>query len=261
MRDNIQLQITGIRQVAILSYMPTENSAQQIITAVYEEYIAHQNETLGGSGRDLVEFMSIYLNAKTEQRDQVQAELEAYLLAHPEDPSFERREIEQTQISLLTTFLDDLVGDIDYTKDVLDLGFLLEDTSDRYFRETFLLLDDPFQPISMTSLTKKASNTAQGVAVGIVLSILILGLFVVFDRRITLPIDLYNITTLPILTMVPMEHVSQKQRYNIRERRKSLSRTLQQWFRERATQPEIQLQPPSRRSQGYVKRDLNSFKR
>lgn len=258
-RDNLQIQITGIRQVAVLAYMPTPTSAQQIITAIYDTYLEHQITTIGGSGSDLVEFMNIYLAAKSEQRDKVQAELEAYLDAHPEDPSFDRREIEISQISQLTTILDDLTGDIDYTKDVVDLGSLIEGTSERYFRETFILLDDPFQAVSMTTLTKKLSNVLQGVAVGVVLSIIVLGVFVMFDQRITLPLDLNNATKLPLLTIVPKENASQRQRYNIKEKRKTFIKKLQNRFNNRPAAP---IEPqPNRRGAGHTNRDLNTLRR
>ena len=69
LRDNVQLQPTGIRQVAILAYMPTEESAVQVINSIYDEYLNHQITTIGGSGRDLVNFMNIYLDAKTDQKN------------------------------------------------------------------------------------------------------------------------------------------------------------------------------------------------
>ena len=259
LRDNVQLQPTGIRQVAILAYMPTEESAVQVINSIYDEYLNHQITTIGGSGRDLVNFMNIYLDAKTDQKNSVQQELEAYLASHPEDASFDRREIEQTQISLMTAILDDLVGDIEYTKDILDLGLLLESTSERYFRETFLLLDAPFQPISMTTITKKVSNVIQSVAIGFVLSIMTMGAFVIFDRRITLPLDLSNTTELPLLTMVPMENAQQKQRYQIRARSRGYYQRLviriKKWVL--ATD---QPQPKSRKKRP-ANRDLNTLRR
>ncbi len=259
-RDNLQIQITGIRQVAILSYMPTPKSAQQIITAVYNAYLDHQITTIGESGSDLVDFMTIYLNAKEEQRVNVQAELEAYLAAHPADDSYDRREIEISQISQLSAILDDLIGDIDYTQDVLDFGSLVENTSERYFRETFILLDDPFQPVSMTTLTKKASNVIQGVAVGILLSIITLGVFVLFDQRVMLPLDLHNATDLPLLTIVPMENASQRRRYNIKEKRKSFTKKLRQRFNRRLEEVS-EPQRSGRRRAGHSNRDLNSLRR
>lgn len=226
LRDNIQFSVTGITQVGVIVYMPTYTSAIDVTNSVYDIYLNHQIETFGGSGRDLVDFMTVYLDAKTRQRDLVELELSAYLKAHPEHPFYKRREIEEAQIALLTTTLDDLTDDIEYTTEVLDLGFLVEGTSERYFKETFILLDAPFEPVELTTKTKKITGVIQGVAVGMVLSILTFGLLVIFDRRVTLPLDLINITDLHLLTMVEMEKDKQKQRYNFRKKRKPFTKRL-----------------------------------
>lgn len=250
LRENVELQISGIRQVGIIAYMPTPKSAQQVITAIYNEYLNHQIETIGGSGRNLVEFMNIYLEEKTAQKDRVQAELEAYLISHPEDPNFDRREIEVTQIAQLSIILEDLIDDIEFTKDILDLGNLVEGTSERYFQETFLLLDDPFEPISMTSLTKKLSNIIQGAVVGAVLSIGVFGILVIFDRRIMLPIDLNNATDLPLLTMVPKEHQQGNERFRWKYRNLDLSSRVRRRLKERLVHHANRVRQIPNRSRG-----------
>ncbi|MFK7804085.1 MAG: hypothetical protein AB8G95_20800 [Anaerolineae bacterium] len=226
LRDNVQFLITGLTQIGILVYMPTYTSSIDVTNAIYDLYLTHQIETFGGTGRDLVEFMTLYLDAKTNQRDLVNAELSAYLKSHPEHPFYKRREIEEAQISLLITARDDLTSDIEYTEDILDLGFLVEGTSDRYFKETFILLDAPFEPVPMTTKTKKITGVIQGAVLGTFLSIVTIGLLVIFDRRITLPLDLLNITDLPLLTMIEMEEDKQKQRYNFRHKRKPITQRL-----------------------------------
>ena len=231
-RDNVELLQTGLTQVGIVVTMPTYTSSVDVVNAIYDEYLTHQVETFGGTGRDLVEFMSIYLDAKVRQRDQVNAELDAYLKSHPEHPFYKRREIEEAQIALLVAARDDLTEDIEYTKDILDLGFLVEGTSERYFKETFILLDAPFEPVPLSTTTKKLSNIIQGGAVGVFLSILTIGLFAMFDRRVTLPLDLKNTTDLPLLTMVEMEKDGQKQRYKFRTKRIPLWQRLKNQIRQ-----------------------------
>lgn len=226
LRDNIQFSMTGITQVGFVVYMPTYTSAIDVANSIYDVYLDHQIETFGGSGRNLVDFMTVYLDEKTHQRDLVKEELSQYLKSHPEHPFYKRREIEEAQIALLTTALDDLTEDIEYTQEVLDLGFLVEGTSERYFKETFILLDAPFEPVEMTTNTSKITGVIQGAVIGLLLSIMTFGLLVIFDRRITLPLDLINITDLPLLTMIEMEQDKQKQRYNFKKKRTSLSQRL-----------------------------------
>lgn len=211
-RDNVQIIPNGFTQIGIIATMPTYTSATDIVSAIYDEYVIHQIETFGGTGRDLIDFMTIYLDAKTGQLDRVNAELDAYLKAHPEHPFYKRREIEEAQIALLVSARDDLVEDIDYIEGNLDFGTLVEGTSERYFKETFVLIDAPFEPVSLSTTSKKISNIIQGSAAGVVLSIITMGLFVLFDRRITLPLDIQNTTDLPLLTMVTMEKRSGVQR-------------------------------------------------
>ena len=232
LRDNVELLQTGLTQVGIVVTMPTYSSSIDVVNVMYDEYLIHQVETFGGAGSDLVGFMSIYLDAKVRQLDQVNAELDAYLESHPEHPFYKRREIEEAQIALLVAARDDLIEDVEYTKDVLDFGFLVEGTSERYFKETFVLLDAPFEPVSLSTTTKKLLNIIQGGAVGAFLSMLTIGPLMVFDRRITLPLDLHNITDLPLLTMVEMEHDGQKRRYQFRTRRVSRWQRLKNQIRQ-----------------------------
>ncbi|MEM9773089.1 MAG: hypothetical protein AAF902_00815 [Chloroflexota bacterium] len=233
LRDNIQLQETGFTQVGVLAYMPFPELAQNVITAFYIEFVNHQIETIGNSTDDLVDYMVIYRDAKQAQKELVEAELDAYLKAHPENQFFNRREIEETQIFLLVSTIEDLDNDLQFTKDWLDFGYLVEDTADRYFEETFVLLDAPFHPVSMTSMSKKLSNMIQGAVIGVVLSILVAGGLVIFDRRVILPLDLQNVTDLPLLTMVATEKAHQKQRYAFARKRKPWRQVISEKLKER----------------------------
>lgn len=234
LRRNIQIQMSGFNQVGVLAYMPTPELAQNVISAFYVEFVNHQIETVDNSTNDLVDYMIIYQNAKQAQKDLVEAELDAYLKAHPENEFFKRRDIEETQIFLMVRAIEDLDADIQFTKDWLDYGYLVEDSAERYFQETFVLLDAPFQPVSMTSMSKKLSNTIQGIVAGFVLSLGIAGTLVIFDRRVILPIDLQNVTDLPLLTMVGTEQPDQRQRYAFSVKRKSWSQSVNERIREKA---------------------------
>ncbi|MEM8856934.1 MAG: hypothetical protein AAGD96_01350 [Chloroflexota bacterium] len=248
LRDNFQIDPAGMTQVGVLAYMPTPELAQDVILAFFDEYMAHQIETIGGSGEDLVEYMSIYKDAKETQKVLVEAELQEYLRTHPENPFFDRREIEQAQIFLLVSTIEDLDEDIQFTKDWLDFGYLVENTADRYFEETFTLLDAPFPAISMTSTTKKISNIIQGAAAGVVLSVITAGVLVLFDRRVILPLDLHNVTELPLLTMVATEKAHQKQRYAFVGKR--LRQPLRQWIAEKIRERMV--------SDGYTNNSRNT---
>ncbi|MFT5193110.1 MAG: capsular polysaccharide biosynthesis protein [Cellvibrionaceae bacterium] len=226
-RDNVEFFNNGRTQIGFIAYMPTESAAIGVVNAIYEEYLNHQIETFRGTGQSLVAFMSIYLEEKIRYRDLVNEELVAYLQSHPEHPVFNRRDIEEDQIALLVSTRRDLLDDIESIQNSIDSGLLVERTSERYFKETFILLDAPFAPIQMTTTSKKISKIIQGAAAGVFLSIIVIGLTILFDRRIILPLDLQNTTNIPLLTMVEMEKDRQKQQSNFRVKREPFIQRLQ----------------------------------
>lgn len=247
LRDNIELLPTGSNQVTILVYMPTDSSAIDVVNAIYAEFLDHQNETFGGTGRNLVELIGIFLDAKVAHRDQVIKELNEYLISHPEDAFYKRREIEEAQIALLVKARDDLTKDIEKTQEILNVGYLVEGSSERYFKETFVLLDAPFEPVPMSTTTNKITGVIQSFVTGLLASLGILATTIIFDRRVTLPLDLKNVTQLPLLTMVSMETESQNQRYKIQKRHKTLSQRLQIQIRNLSTPNPSQRHPAIRR--------------
>ncbi|MFK7802954.1 MAG: hypothetical protein AB8G95_15085 [Anaerolineae bacterium] len=222
LRDNIEFYPTGFNQIAIIVYMPTYTSSIDVVNAIYDEFLVHQNESFGGTGRNLIDLISIFLDAKVAHRDLVNTELEAYLKTHPEHPFYKRREIEEAQIAIILKARDDLNKDIEKTNDILNVGYLVERSSERYFKETFVLLDAPFEPIPLNTIMEKITGVIQAAVLGVLASLLVLGLTIIFDRRITIPLDLKNVTDLPLLTMVSMETESQNQRYQFKRKKKPL---------------------------------------
>ena len=233
LRENIEIAVIDNDRAnnKLFFSVVTENPefSKAVIFAFYDAYIDEKKSQGAVSEQQIYQTFNHILESKEERRELVVGELTEYLEQHPKEDFFRRRDIEQLEISLIERELDDLNEDIQFFEDIIYVYDFNTVTSDQSVEETYILFDTGIlpwliyqRPGLITALTYWAVYVA--VACGTLLVI-----FFVFDQTIIFPLDITQITDLPILTITALEPDPDRKWYQFVRRRKTPTPIVWAW--------------------------------
>lgn len=233
LRENIEIAVIDNDRAnnKLFFSVVTENPefSKAVVFAFYDAYIDEKKAQGAVSEQQIYQTFNHVLESKEERRELVVGELTEYLQEHPKDEFFRRRDIEQLEIFLIERELYELNRDIEYFEDIIYFYDFNTITSDRSVEETYILFDTgilPWLVYQRPGLVKALTYWAVYVAVACGTLLVV---FFVFDQTIIFPLDITQITDVPILTMTALELDPDRKWYQFVRKRKPPTPIVWAW--------------------------------
>lgn len=202
--ENTVAFAAGTFKVEVVVFNESPYLAEGIASEVFEVYLQRKIDRSMADSASTEAIVASLLNNYDRRIDSIEGELERYYLAHPfpETLGVNRRDIEEFQIERLTNALEIAKNRREAAILQLDSTDLIQFTTESVVRQTYLLLDAPFEPIKLTSRTAQLLGVIRLTAIGFAGGMVLLAAVALFSRRILMPIDMMNLTDAPVLAIV-----------------------------------------------------------
>lgn len=194
----------GNYKVEVVVFNESPYLAEGIASEMFEVYLQRKIDRSMADSASTETIVTSLINNYDKRIGAIENELERYLVAHPfpETLGVKRRDIEVFQIERLQAALQVARSRKTTAVEQLDNADLVQFTTESVVRQSYLLLDAPFEPIKLTSRTAQLMSIIQSGVLGLGVGMAILLLVALFSRRLILPIDVMTLTDAPILALV-----------------------------------------------------------
>ncbi|MDJ0752682.1 MAG: hypothetical protein QNJ45_04135 [Ardenticatenaceae bacterium] len=191
-------------KVDIVVFNESPYLAFGIASEIFEVYLQRKIERNLNDSASTEAVISMLINRYQLRIEAIEAELQGYLEAHPlpETLGLERRDIESFQIERLTEALERAKDREIAAAQQIDSTDLIQFTTESVVRQSYLLLDAPYEPIKLTSRSAQLMSIIQFGVIGLAVGFILMTAVALFNRRIILPIDAVGATDQPVLALI-----------------------------------------------------------
>lgn len=204
-RNDVWAVPQGQNQVLFSASYTDPEITSQLVSASINNYIDWKTNSQRVESQTALTFFQDLSTTYKEEYDAAREALVNYLIAHPEPLRGNRPDQEQLEIDQLQSELQTVETRYSRTLDNVESSRLSLTQIDSNANQTYILIDAPTIPdkpeISRRSM---AITFAIFGVVGVLLSVIGIGGGTLVNRSFMFPIDVINLTGLPVLSSFPM---------------------------------------------------------
>jgi capsular polysaccharide biosynthesis protein len=221
----------GKNQILIGAATDDPQITYQLVNATMENFIQWKINSDRVESETALTFFQDLLDTYKTNLETAREDLRNYLIAHPEPVRGDRPDLEILEIERLQSELQVAGTRYSKTLDGVESARLALAQVESDATQTYIVVDQPVIP-DKPEISRKdlAIELAIFIAVGVVLSVIGIGSGALLDRSFLFPVDIMNLTGLPVLASVPHVRVTadakqkrKKDSKDFREARKSAS--------------------------------------
>lgn len=237
-RKSIMLRPIGEKLVEFSATTEDPRLAQQLAVATMDAYVQWKLNT---DYQESVAAQSFFVSLITPYQEDLQRardDVQAYLKEHTEPVRGDRPLQEEMEIERLQAAVQRAEERVNTAEDNEESARLALTKAESVLRQTYMVIDTPEIPNSPNrGVRERAMDVIIFVGVGVVLSVIGIGLGALLDRGLRFPIDVRHGLSLPVLATVPPAAKSKKER-------KRAQAALKQNEKNDPRQPELSLPAP-----------------
>jgi len=210
-RKSIWAVPLGRNQIFIGATFDDPQVAYQLVNATIENFIQWKINSDRVESETALGFFQELLNTYKTSLEATREELKNYLIAHPEPARGERPDLELLEIARLQSELQVAGTRYSNVLDSVESARLALAQVQSNANQTYIVIDQPVIPVKPeVSRRDLALELAIFMAVGVVLSAIGIGGSALLDRSFLFPVDVVNLTGLPILASFPQVRPSKE---------------------------------------------------
>lgn len=224
-RKNVWVVPQGQNQVLFNATYADPEITVQLVSASIENYIDWKTNSQRTESQTALQFFQDLSTTYKEEYDTAREALVNYLIAHPEPLRGNRPDQEQLEIDQLQSELQTVEARYSRTLDNVESSRLSLTQIDSNANQTYILIDAPEIP-DKPEISRKSMAITLAIfgVIGILLSVIGIGGSTLVNRSFMFPIDVINLTGLPVLSSFPIP--SNKPMKNSRSSTKNASKAI-----------------------------------
>ena len=203
-RSSLWVNTLGDNTIVIGASNGNPTITQQLATGTVEVFLLWKINTGHNATTTALTFYEDLVRTYSAEVNSAKDELQKYLDAHPIPISGDRPPSETVEIDRLQSQLSTATGRYVKAQDELENSRLTEKINESEVRQKYLIVDSPSYPNKPAlSTTKKITNSAVFILVGVVLSLLAVVVGSLLDRTFRFPEDVHFQLELPVFAIFP----------------------------------------------------------
>ncbi|MCB9135438.1 MAG: lipopolysaccharide biosynthesis protein [Anaerolineales bacterium] len=207
----------GQNQVLFNASYTDPEVTSQLVSASINNFIEWKTNSERVDSETALEFFQDLSNTYQEEYDAAREALVNYLIAHPEPLRGNRPDQEQLEIDQLQSDLQTVEARYSRALDNVENARLSLAQIESNANQTYILIDAPVTP-DKPEISRKSMAITLAIfgVVGVLLSLIGIGSSTLVNRSFMFPVDVVNLTGLPVLSSFPVSPKSKKQGKRLR---------------------------------------------